>query len=543
MRGKDLLLAAGSGLLLVLAFPRFDLEPLAWVALLPLLWSLREKAPPGAALLGFLTGLVFFAGTLYWIYVVLTRYGHLPPTLSVFFLAVLVAYLALYFSAFAFLLSWLGQSGLAGEVLWAAALWVALEYLRGLLLSGFPWVLLGYSQFKTLPLVQISEVTGVYGVSFAIVLVNFLLFRLLVGLGGGGWKEGLKSGAAALAILVALALHGHFRLQQMDGQASPSFTVALIQGNIRQDEKWEPSFQEETVRIYNDLTRQVKKRHPDLIVWPETATPFFFQTDPLGRRITDLVQEVGAPLLLGAPSFERRGSQFRYYNSAFLLSSTGGILGRYDKIHLVPFGEYAPLSGFLGFTREIIGALGDFTPGEGVQVLAFPGGRLGVLICYEAIFPDLTRRFADAGAELLVNITNDAWFGRTSAPYQHFAMAALRAVENRRPVVRAANTGISGVIAPSGRITASSGLFTREVLWGNISKGESRTFYSKFGDLFAYLCLAAVLFLIIQRKRSGRVERSSRSNRLPERPDPDPARSSLTWSRKPPACKRSSKRP
>ena len=221
---------------------------------------------------------------------------------------------------------------------------------------------------------------------------------------------------------------------------------------------------------------------------------------------------MGVPILFGAPAFDRDGSRINYFNSAFLISPEKKILGRYDKIHLVPFGEYAPLAGVLGFTRDIIGAIGDFTSGEGVHNLTLPWGKFGVLICYEAIFPDLTRRFVERGAQFLVNITNDAWFGRTAAPYQHLSMATVRAVENRVPIARAANTGISALIDSRGRVVRSTDLFTREVLSGKIKLDKSRSFYTEFGDLFAYLCVGfSVLFLIlIRRKGLNRVERSTR---------------------------------
>jgi apolipoprotein N-acyltransferase len=364
-------------------------------------------------------------------------------------------------------------------------------------------------------MVQISDITGIYGVSFIIVLVNVSLYRLVATSFDHGWKPALKELLAAAVILAMTGLYGQWRLIDLDKKAKDekSFLVALIQGNIRQDIKWDPQFQEETVRIYTDLTRQVKSQHPDLIIWPETATPFFFQSAfPFQSRILELSQEMGVPLLFGAPGFERDGSKINYFNSAFLISPEKKILGRYDKVHLVPFGEYAPLAGILGFTRDIIGAIGDFTPGEGVHNLTLPWGEFGVLICYEAIFPDLTRSFVERGAQFLVNITNDAWFGRTAAPYQHLSMATLRAVENRVPIARAANTGISAVIDSRGRVVRSTNLFTREILSGKIEVNKSRTFYTEFGDLFTYLCLGfTILFLVfIRRKGFYRVERSTR---------------------------------
>jgi apolipoprotein N-acyltransferase len=509
MKRKDIFLSALSGLLLLLAFPKFNLEVLAWGAFIPWLWAMNKKSPSQAAYLGLVAGFVFFTGLLYWIYVVLTEYGHLPGWVSIFFLIVLTAYLALYFSAFAFSLRWVADKIDLPETLFAPPLWVSLEYLRGILFSGFPWGLLGYSQFLSFPMVQISDITGVYGVSFVIVLVNVALYRLAAASLNRRWKSGLKEVLAAGIILAMMGIYGYFRLTGLDKKTTQerSFRIALIQGNIRQDIKWEPQFQEETVKIYTDLTQRVKGQRPDLIIWPETATPFFFQSSyPFQSRILELSHQMGVPLLFGAPGFERDGPKVNYFNSAFLISPEKKILDRYDKIHLVPFGEYAPLSGILGFTRDIIGAIGDFTPGKGVHNLALPWGNFGVLICYEAIFPDLTRSFVDGGARFLVNITNDAWFGRTAAPYQHLSMVTLRAVENRVPIARAANTGISALIDTGGRIQSSTDLFTREILSGSIYVNRSRTFYTKFGDLFTYLCLGFTGLLL----RGYCVERTTR---------------------------------
>lgn len=499
---KDILLAALSGILLVLAFPKFDLEILSWVALIPWLWSIKKKSPPQAAFLGFVAGFTFFAGLLYWIYNVLTEYGHLPGWVSIFLLVVLISYLALYFSLFAFLLRWVANKTDLPETFFAPPLWVSLEFIRGFLLSGFPWELLGYSQFQTLPMVQIADITGVYGVSFIILLSNVALYRLALTFTDRDWKPACKEILVPGIIIALCGSYGLWKLSDLDQKAKPGslYGVALIQGNIRQDVKWEPHFQEETLKIYSNLTLQVKLPRPDLIIWPETATPFFFQnTSPLQGRILELAHQVQAPLLFGAPAFDRRGSRIHYFNSAFLISPEKKILARYDKIHLVPFGEYAPFSGILGFTRDIIGAIGDFTSGQEIRTLSLPWGNFGVLICYEAIFPDLTRQFVDQGARFLVNITNDAWFGKTSAPYQHLSMVTLRAVENRVPIARAANTGISALIDSSGRVVRSTDLFTREVLFGRIdvSINKSSTFYTQWGDLFSYCCLGITFLLCL----------------------------------------------
>ncbi|MCX5907477.1 MAG: apolipoprotein N-acyltransferase, partial [Deltaproteobacteria bacterium] len=485
----------------------FNFEIVAWASLLPFLWAIREKAPYQAAILGFVTGFVFFNGLIYWIYVVLTEFGHLPGPVAIVFLIILNAYLALYFAAFGYLFRWISGKFPLSEFFFAPVLWVSLEYLRGPLLSGFPWEMLGYSQFLTLPMIQIADLAGVYGVSFVIVLANMALYKLAEALVAGGLKPAWKPIALAGVMIAATNLYGQWRLGEIaeNQNQGKSFQVLLVQGNIRQDVKWEPSFQKETVSIYSALTRSGKSTAPDLIIWPETATPFFFQEPShLQSKVLELPDELEAPLLLGAPAYSPVGTRFRYFNSAFLLAPKKGIAGRYDKVHLVPFGEYAPFADVLDFTRDIIGAIGDFTPGKRAHTLSLPDATFGVLICYEAIFPDLTRQFVDQGAQFLVNITNDAWFGRTAAPYQHFSMVSLRAVENRVFIARAANTGISGVIDPSGRITLASPLFTRGAFSGKIYlMNRSKTFYTHYGDIFAYACLGITLLSLLFRGKRG----------------------------------------
>lgn len=507
MKLNQICLAGLSAFLLILAFPNFNYEPLAWVGLVPLFWALRNASPARAAFLGWLSGFAFFTGVIPWIYNVLFHYGHLPGPVSVFLLLVLTAYLALFFSAFAFILSWAKTKVDFPDILLAPALWVSLEYLRGTLLSGFPWALLGYSQSLTLPLVQVADITGVYGVSFLIVLVNAALFRLLQAFLDRNFTPALKEILAAGLLLGMTAGYGYLRLNELkpgDRSGTP-LRIGLIQGNIPQDVKWEPKFQEETLQTYADLTLRTFAVRPNLIIWPETAVPFFFQEVPAYQsRILDLSVKVSAPILFGSPAFDRKGPETRYYNSAFLISPDRRIVGRYDKIHLVPFGEYAPLSGILWFTKDIIGALGDFHSGEEVVNLSLPQGNFGVLICYEAIFPGLTRQFVNRGADFLVNITNDAWFGRSAAPFQHMSMVRLRAIENRVPIARAANTGISGFIDPAGRLLQSSEIFTKAILSDTIYLKRNVSFYARFGDLFTYVCLAfSALFLIFAGLRRG----------------------------------------
>jgi apolipoprotein N-acyltransferase len=372
----------------------------------------------------------------------------------------------------------------------AASLWAALEFLRSSLLTGFPWNLLVYSQHRNLPLIQVASVTGVYGVSFMVMAVNAALARAVL-----TWKSWSRLLAPLATVGLFLAgVVGYGWLWPPPEASSPVMRVALVQGNIDQEVKWDPAWQDQTLTIYGELTREAARRRPQLIVWPEAAVPFFLREDPRQALIHDMARASGAYLLMGAP--DRQAGQPR--NTAFLIGPEGRMLGRYDKRHLVPFGEYVPLRQLLFFVNPLAGGtIGTFAPGDEATVFSTPSGRFGVVICYEAIFPDEVRDFFRGGADFLVNITNDAWFGRSEALAQHLAMAAFRAVENRAYLIRAGNTGISAIVAPDGRIVQASGLFTPAVLSGAIIPRTGESFYTRYGDLFAWGTMGVALAVIL----------------------------------------------
>jgi apolipoprotein N-acyltransferase len=281
-----------------------------------------------------------------------------------------------------------------------------------------------------------------------------------------------------------------------------------VQGNIDQALKWDPAMQAATIERYRRLSLEATKDGPALIVWPETAVPFFLRYEPeLRGRVLDIAAETGSYLLVGSPDAEPAAAVdggTRYRNSAFLISPQRELLSRYDKIHMVPFGEYVPLKSILFFVNKLAYGIGNFEGGQDYTVLDIPGGRFSATICYEVIFPDQVRRYVKDGAEFLVNITNDAWFGRSAAPIQHLAMAVLRAVENRRYLVRAANTGISAIVDPSGRIVRASDIFVPAVMTDRIRAERTHTFYTRYGDLFAWICIIfAVAVFITTRARSA----------------------------------------
>jgi apolipoprotein N-acyltransferase len=498
MRKRDILLSLLSGLLFILSFPRFDLEFLAWFALVPLFLSIEGKGLGRSFKLGFLAGIVAFLGTLYWIIVAVHTYGNVPLIPSGLILLLLVGYLSLFIGAFAFLTRLIQiRSGLQ-TILFTPLLWVGLEYLRTYLLTGFPWASLGYSQFLNLPFIQIADITGVYGPSSVIVLVNATLFMVLRQRSKRAFA--VKEVAFTALIILVLLTYGYFKMGRVARQMTqnPALKIGLVQGNIDQAVKWDKSFQTETLKTYERLSYRVAKEKPDLIIWPETATPFFFQdAEEYRPLLLEIPKKANAFLLFGAPSYKVEKGKVTHYNSAYLVSPAGELVGKYDKIHLVPFGEYIPMQPFLFFIGSLGEGIGDFKPGKEISNFSLPQGKFGVLICFEIIFPDLSRRFVRAGANFLVTITNDAWFGRTSAPYQHFSMATFRAVENRVFVARAANTGITGFIDPRGKILREGGIFTEEAMSGTIRLSSQKTFYTLYGDIFAWICSALSLLLLV----------------------------------------------
>lgn len=497
-------LAILSAVLLILSFPNFNVSYFAWVAFIPLLFAIENKDPREAFRTAYLTGTVFFLGTVYWL-VHVTLPG----------MVLVVLYLGLYFGAFGFILS--RAKAITGYRLlfFIPALWVALEWLRSHLLGGFGWALLAHSQSKALAIIQISDMTGAYGTSFLVMLVNTALYMTIKSLRERKTQK-LPYLVVAVAILYLSVTYGIVRIKNIfTGEA---LKVAIVQGNIPQDKKWDPGFKSGILDKYDRLTGQANKEKPDLIVWPETSVPGFlgYEKD-VSERMKTLAVSTGTHLLVGAPSAE--GDWDRIYNSAVLLSGEGRVVDRYDKIHLVPFGEYVPFKKVFSFVEKFAKSpIGDFSAGKKYTVFKFfierrsegsgaswkllKKAKFSSLICFEDIFPDLTRKFIKEGAVFLVNITNDAWFGNTSAPYQHAQCSVFRAVENRVNVIRVANTGLSCFIDQKGRVTdtvSSDGreLFVEGFKTKDIILTPTRTFYTVYGDIFAYGCILYVIFCLV----------------------------------------------
>jgi apolipoprotein N-acyltransferase len=480
-------LLAGSGVLGALAFPRTDWCLFGWVWLAPMLLCALARPPRGALADGWTAGTSFFVVLLRWLDHTFRHYSDIPWPLGWLPLAALAAYCGLYVATVAVSVAWLRPRLGAG---WALALtpvlWVAGEWVRGHLMGGFPWGLMGYSQYRLLPVIQIAELAGVYGVSFLLVTVNAALVATI----GIGWRRSLPGSVVAAALLLGALAFGANALRdhgRQPGDAAAAVEVAVIQPSIAQTIKWDPARQAETIAIHERLTREAARSHPALIAWPETAAAIFLPGDPdLLARVTKLSAQIDTPLLIGSVD-RQNGPAGKFLNSAFLLTGQG-IIAKYDKIHLVPFGEYVPLSWLIGFVRGWAEFISDFAAGQRPTIFPLAGAPFGTVICYEVIFPELFRDFVTGGARMMVNITNDAWFGTTSGPWQHLAMVSLRAVEHRVPIARSANTGVSAFVDSSGRIGPIRPLLERGVLHQRVALRARDTLYTRFGDWLPYAC-------------------------------------------------------
>jgi apolipoprotein N-acyltransferase len=509
----QIILAILSALMLTLAFPKAGQGWLAWIALVPWLLAMRQMDFKSGFLLGFGFGMVHHLGLVYWTVHTMHHYGHLPVVQAVLVLILLSGYLSVFTALFSGITAWMFRKPMHLVIL-APALWICLEMLRTWLFTGFPWALLGYSQYNFLWVIQVADLFGVYGLSGLLVFSNVVFTLALLSWLELDWhvvvpskKISIWCGAAFAITMAAVLIYGGLRTRAIDEIASSSdqVEVAVIQGNIDQAQKWDPRFQMLTTVKYRNLSLNASVQDADLVIWPETATPFYFLDD---RALTGMVMEgiktTEAHFVIGSPSYAADKESLIYHNSAYLISPEGQVKGKYDKVHLVPFGEYVPLKRWLPFIDKMVAQVGDFKSGRKGSTLAWERHRIGVLICYEVIFPGLARAMAQNGAHLLVNITNDAWFGRTSAAFQHFSMAVFRAVENRRYLARAANTGISGFIDPCGRILAPTQLYQEATVKHPISMLEVSSLYSRWGEWPLGLLAFSILTFYIGGHFSGR---------------------------------------
>ncbi len=485
------------------------------VALVPFFHSVYSTGRKYSLRLGFFWGVGFFGPVLWWIAPTISTYGRLPIWAAWIIFAALVCYLAIFPALWAFLARWLlpeKRDISCPGVLALSSLWILLEFLRATFLSGFPWGSLAYSLCGIPLLVQTADIWGPYGVGFMVVFFNLALWQLILALKDRAFFRVhraciLRCTAMGLALAAFLVIYGRHGLSS---HLEADMRVAAIQGSFDQSLKWDPAYRKATMERYSLLTTRARKEFADLklAVWPETAMPFYFQEEgPSRKYVLDLAAGLHVAILLGSPSYyyDSRGV-VHYRNSAFLVGPDGSLRGRYDKMHLVPFGEYMPWGGLTAWARDFLPTAGDFSAGTSARPLESGPFRIGVMICFESIFPEIARQEVLAGANILAVITNDAWFGRTAAPVQHADMAVFRAVETRRWVVRAANTGISRIISPAGEIQAETSLFQPCFITRLAGLNAGITPYCRYGPYW-FLGLN-LLFILINcfylKKRRGK---------------------------------------
>jgi len=498
VRKEQWLLAAFSGLLQVLIFPSPSLYLFSWVALVPLLGAvllvdkgLKEKRFSGPSLfqgfvLGYLSGIFWYAGSCYWVFHAMHSYGGLGFGAAVGVLILFCLYLALYHGLFGILLVVTGRRSLRAALLLSPFLWVAVELARTRV-TGFPWNLLGTAQVDNIPLTRVAEFTGVYGLSFVIVLVNGSFVAALMTAGPRRWRlfgislvmAGLLQ-AGVLERLLALPAEHTALLVQHNLPLAGSWTQSSLYGAVAE------------LAQMSSIPASEAKANPRLIIWPESPAPFF-ESDPGFRQaVSVLAREQNAYVLaalVGEVMPAQGGATPALTNRAALITPDGSWPGHYDKIHLVPFGEYVPFQPLFSFAGGLTREVGNYTPGKVRTLFDVEGGKFGAFICYESVFPDEVRQFAATGAQVLVNVSDDGWYGHYGAPGQHLNMARMRAIENRRWLLRATNNGITASIDPLGRVVAQAPADQRTTLTAPYGFISATTFYTRHGDLFAWACV------------------------------------------------------
>jgi len=487
---------------------------LAWLAPAALLLGLEGLTIRRAAWRGFLASLAAHSAILHWIYVVTVEYGHAPAAVGVLAPVVLAAYIAAFGAAFGAGAACFARAGFVSPFS-AALLWTAIDHLRSFAFSGFPWATIGYAQHDNQLLLPLASLGGVYTLSFVSVLGGASLARVVR-------LRRLDAAAASGFAAVALAHAVGFALgaSEADESGLARLRVAVLQGNIDQGVKWSPEWAGRTLAIYEDLSRRAAAQGARVIVWPETAVPApIADGQQTEARLAGLARETGASLVVGAVGldFGPDATLVGVTDSAFVFEPSGALVHRYDKTHLVPFGEYVPFQDLLGrWFRAVARGIAEIgvTAGDRPRALRFavPGATpeltAGVPICYELLFPELTRRFVRDGAQLLFAITNDAWYGRTGAPFQFLAITALRSAETRVWTARAANSGVSAIIDARGRVRQRTRIFERALLVEDVTLRPAPfggSFYARHGDVFAGVCWLGTLgWLLLAWRRTRR---------------------------------------
>ena len=504
------ILAIVSAILQVLIFPLPNLYILSWIAVAPLLIGilrarragplqlegnvkLLPASPLQGFMLGYFCGILWYCGSCYWIYDTMKKFGGIGTFGAAGLLLLFCLYLGLYHGAFGLITALIARRSIRAALAIAPFLWVAVELARTRI-TGFPWDLLGIAQADNIPLARLARVTGVYGISLEIMIVNTAF--------AAAWLVRRDRRSSMLLAACAAA----FVLQIARWMPVPAFptgrSAVLVQENVPvlDNNDWTRQYFADTLRELSDLSRSRKENapSPDLIVWPESPAPFYSGDPEFRRGITQLATDAHAWVVAGNVGVEPTGSPSQnvttIFNSASLVSPSGQWIGRYDKMHLVPFGEYVPFKQFLGFAGGLTQEVGDFTAGTTRLPLPTGDEKLGIFICYESIFPDEIRQFAKSGAQVLVNISNDGWYGDSGAYAQHLKQARMRAIENNRWLLRDTNTGVTAAIDPVGRITESVPRKIRTSLVANYGLISETTFYTRHGDWLAYAC--AIISLV-----------------------------------------------
>ena len=515
------LLAIISGGLQVVIFPIPNWNFLCWIALAPLLIALLDagtrttgktiSALGRGFMLGWITGIICYAGSCDWVYHVMHYYGGLEPAVAAGVLVLFCVYVGLVHGLFGAVLTWIASRrsfGQRGLILAAPFVWVGAEFFRARII-GFPWDLLGTVLVDNIPLSRIASVTGVYGLSFEIMLMNAALVAILY-----GRRERRVLMLAAAILIIGIVETGSFLEPP---PAIPTGTARLVQPNISLDQQWNAESYNKTLADLKQISiPQLGEGMPgdplpDLVIWPESPAPFFANDSRFKQTLSDIATGANAYVLAGTIGVLHDGDNSQLFNSAGLVAPNGDWLARYDKIHLVPFGEYVPFKNLFSFANKLTKEVGDYVPGTQRLVLPVHSYKLGTFICYESIFPDEIREFANNGAGLLVNISNDGWFGDTGAPGQHLRMARMRAVENDRWVLRATNTGITATIDPYGRVVQQARRNAQVAVNMPYGVVTSTTFYTRHGDWFAWMCVLACAIIAVLALRQRRPLRTDQN--------------------------------
>ena len=485
---------------MAVAFPNYNLPVLGWISLSLLLVAALGASPFEAALCGFLNGIFFYPMTLPWIYTVMRMYGNLDAPTAAGVLGLMSVAGALFPAVFCLAVRYLGKSNVGRACSFAPFFWVALEFARAHLpIIGFPWNLLGYAASGPVALRQMAAWTGIYGLTFLVAAYNALLAWAVLTRARRADVAAVIASAALLLVVTAGS--------RLVPQATPHHVAHLVQTNLPQAEHYPPDWLDTHASEMDELEKisvDAGRREPGLIIWPEVPAPFTLQDQKFAARAERIARDSGQYFLVGVVDWKMSAQgNWQASNSAVLFDPSGKRVFTYDKIHLVPFGEYVPLRRWIKFAGRLTADIADFTPGTVFRVGELPGGRFGTFICYESIFPDEIRRFALGGAGLLITISNDGWFGRSAAPAQHLMMARVRAVENRRWLLRATNNGFTASVDPYGRYIARLAPDIRGELDAPYDFRTDLTPYARFGDWWAWLCVwASALLLVMKRSRN-----------------------------------------